>query len=364
MSHRTKDDDSLRVLFCLGVLPDFFGADGETQAALLSGIPAAFEDLGGRFGLTVIGTMDDDELMVGPSHAGRGRRTSSPTPPPQGRHRRLRPRAQHEDRRGPALALHAHRGARRPPAVLRQRLMVALVTGAGQGLGRAIAHALHAAGHEVAVTDVDADRARRSPGSSIPTGRTAAAWALDVRERRAFAEAADAAEERLGPVGVLVNNAALTIARPVFEIDEDEWDEVLAVNLRGVLFGCQVLGPRMRDRGSGRIVNLSSLAGQQGGVVAGAHYAASKAGIIVLTKIVAKELAGAGVTVNAIAPAAIEGPQLAACRPNARTRCAARSRSVASAARTRWPSSSPPGRRRRRATSPARRSTSTAVFMR
>jgi hypothetical protein len=68
-SHRTKDDEGLRVLFCLGVLPEFFSAGGETQAALLSGIPAAFEDLGGRFGLTVLGTMDDDELMVGPSHA-------------------------------------------------------------------------------------------------------------------------------------------------------------------------------------------------------------------------------------------------------------------------------------------------------
>jgi hypothetical protein len=68
-SHRTKDEGGLRVLFCLGVLPEFFSAGGETQAALLSGIPAAFEDLSGRFGLTVLGTMDDDELMVGPSHA-------------------------------------------------------------------------------------------------------------------------------------------------------------------------------------------------------------------------------------------------------------------------------------------------------
>jgi hypothetical protein len=64
-SHRKKDDDGLRVLFCLGVLPEFFSADGDTQAALLSGIPAAFEDLGGRFGVRVLGTMDDDELMVG-----------------------------------------------------------------------------------------------------------------------------------------------------------------------------------------------------------------------------------------------------------------------------------------------------------
>jgi hypothetical protein len=66
-SHRTKETRGLRVLFCLGVMPDFFSAAGETQAALFQGIPAAFEDLGGRFGITVLGTMDDDELMVGPS---------------------------------------------------------------------------------------------------------------------------------------------------------------------------------------------------------------------------------------------------------------------------------------------------------
>ncbi len=188
--------------------------------------------------------------------------------------------------------------------------MAALVTGAGQGLGRAIAHALHSAGHAVAVTDVDGDAAAGVARELDQAGETAAAWTLDVLRRAAFVDVADAAEERLGPVGVLVNNAGLTIARPVLEIEADEWDEVLAVNLRGVLFGCQVLAPRMRERGTGRIVNMSSLAGKHGGVVAGAHYAASKAGIIVLTKILAKELAGDGVTVNAVAPAAIEGPQL------------------------------------------------------
>jgi hypothetical protein len=68
-AHRAKAGNELRVLFCLGVLPDFFGADAETQGALLSGIPAAFSDLAGRFGITVLGTMDDDELMVGPSYS-------------------------------------------------------------------------------------------------------------------------------------------------------------------------------------------------------------------------------------------------------------------------------------------------------
>jgi 3-oxoacyl-[acyl-carrier protein] reductase len=109
-------------------------------------------------------------------------------------------------------------------------------------------------------------------------------------------------------VDVMVNNAARTVARPFWEIEEDEWDDVLAVNLRGVFFGCQLAGERMRERGRGRIINLASLAGQQGGAVAGAHYAASKAGIIVLTKMVAQELAPHGVTVNAIAPAAVRTP--------------------------------------------------------
>jgi 3-oxoacyl-[acyl-carrier protein] reductase len=126
----------------------------------------------------------------------------------------------------------------------------------------------------------------------------------DVRSKDALRRVLDDA----GEVDVMVNNAARTISRPFWEIEQEEWDDVLAVNLRGVFFGCQVAGEQMRARGRGRIINLASLAGQQGGTVAGAHYAASKAGIIVLTKIVAQELAPHGVTVNAIAPAAVRTP--------------------------------------------------------
>ena len=121
--------------------------------------------------------------------------------------------------------------------------------------------------------------------------------------------------ERWGRVDLLVNNAGTTPSTGFFEIEDDEWDDVLGTNLRSVFVGCQLVAPLMRAQRFGRIVNHASLAGQQGGVVAGAHYAASKAGIVVLTKILARELAGDGVTVNAIAPAAIEAPIMSELPP-------------------------------------------------
>lgn len=188
----------------------------------------------------------------------------------------------------------------------------ALVTGAAKGIGLAIAGALHAAGLRVALADLDVTVAEQA---AAQLGDGATAIELDVASRTSFAAGYAAAEERLGPVDVLVNNAALTVPRSFWEIEADEWDRVLAVNLRSVLFGCQIAGERLRERAWGRIVNLSSLAGQQGGLVAGAHYAASKAGILVLTKIVAAELAPHGTTVNAVVPAAIRGPAMDAMDP-------------------------------------------------
>ena len=118
-----------------------------------------------------------------------------------------------------------------------------------------------------------------------------------------------------GQIDVLVNNAARTEFSSFWEIDVDEWDDVLATNLRGTYLGCRVVGAQMRDRGAGRIVNLASVAGQRGASATGVHYAASKAAIVALTRHAATALAGHGVTVNAVAPAAIDGPMVSLVPP-------------------------------------------------
>jgi len=181
----------------------------------------------------------------------------------------------------------------------------AIVTGSTRGLGEAIARGLHARGAEVCITGRNETRA-----NEIAEELGDRAWAapLDVSRRESIAGVVDAAQSRWGRIDILVNNAGMTPPKPFFEITDDEWDDVLATNLRSVFIGCQLVAPLMRAQGFGRIVNHASLAGQQGSLVAGAHYAASKAGIVVLTKVLARELARDGVTVNAIAPAAVEGP--------------------------------------------------------
>jgi 3-oxoacyl-[acyl-carrier protein] reductase len=114
---------------------------------------------------------------------------------------------------------------------------------------------------------------------------------------------------------VVVNNAAITPTTPVMQITPEEFDKVLAINLRGTFLGCQVFGAAMGAAGYGRLINVASLAGQNGGTASGAHYAASKGAILTLTKIFARELAASGVTVNAIAPGPMELPSVRAAVP-------------------------------------------------
>jgi 3-oxoacyl-[acyl-carrier protein] reductase len=195
------------------------------------------------------------------------------------------------------------------------REAVAVVTGSAQGLGEAIAARFVGDGYRVVYADVNDEVNRRTAGAVDASGQRALAMRVDVRELDSVQDCLDAAVSRWGRVDVWVNNAARTEARTFLEIDPAEWDDVLAVNLRGTYFGCRVAGRHMCERGSGRIVNLASLAGQWGRSPTGAHYAASKAGIMAVTKYAATAFAPNGVTVNAIAPTAIEGPAVAAMAP-------------------------------------------------
>ncbi len=185
---------------------------------------------------------------------------------------------------------------------------VALVTGAAHGLGARIAKALRFAGFKVGIGDIDGPAAEALALELDPSGETAMPLTLDVRDASSFESARNRLISCWGSVEVLINNAAVTAAKPVLEITPAEFDAVLAVNVRGTFLGSQTFGREFKSRGYGRIVNLASLAGQNGGTATGAHYAASKGAILTLTKVFARDLAAFGVTVNAIAPGPLDTP--------------------------------------------------------
>ncbi|MFO0458761.1 MAG: SDR family NAD(P)-dependent oxidoreductase [Burkholderiales bacterium] len=186
---------------------------------------------------------------------------------------------------------------------------VAFVTGAARGLGEAIAAAFVEAGACVVLADVD-PAVGATAGRIDPGGTRTLALPLDVRDEAAFSATFDDAVARFGAGDVKVNDAAITAGGSPWTLSLDAWDTVMAVNLRGTFVGCRIAGAHLRARGRGRIVNLSSFAGLHPSRASGLHYAASKAGVLALTRGFAMELAPHGVTVNAVAPSAIEGPQL------------------------------------------------------
>lgn len=176
---------------------------------------------------------------------------------------------------------------------------VAVVTGAAGGMGKVISRRLVQDGRKVLVTDIDADAAA---GVAAELGENAAAMALDVSRREDFEGALAKVRELWGEPTILVNNAAVTKAADLMTLPADEFVDVLGTNTSSAFLGCQVFGQAMADAGFGRIVNMASLAGQNGGTATGGHYAASKGAILTVTKIFARELASKGVTVNAISP--------------------------------------------------------------
>ncbi|CEF40707.1 3-oxoacyl-[acyl-carrier protein] reductase [Acetobacter senegalensis] len=186
---------------------------------------------------------------------------------------------------------------------------VALVTGGGKGLGAAIAGHLVTEGYRVVVGDIDLVAAQ---ATAETLGEAACAVQVDVSSEVSVEGMLDAAEQVFGLPWLLVNNAAVMKAEKVLDIEIETFDTVLAVNLRGTFLGCQRFARRLRAKeAGGRIVNIGSLAGENGGTATGAHYAASKGGVHTLTKVFARDLAPHGITVNAVAPGPLDLPSVA-----------------------------------------------------
>lgn len=182
---------------------------------------------------------------------------------------------------------------------------VALVTGGGRGIGRAIALALASAGAAVAITGRDAERLAAVQAEIAATGRAALALPGDVSDsavvNRAFAEARAA----LGPIDILVNNAGITASVKFAETDDATWERIMRVNANGPFFCCRAAAPDMIARKWGRIINIASYAGLSG-IPFSSAYSASKHALVGLTRSLALELARYNITANAICPGWVE----------------------------------------------------------
>jgi len=184
---------------------------------------------------------------------------------------------------------------------------VALVTGAAQGIGKAIAMLLARNEADVVVSDINLEKAQETANEIQGMGRRSVAIKVNVADLKDVERMVEAIVEQFGRIDILVNNAGITRDRLILRMTEEDWDAVLDVNLKGT-FNCTKAAIRyMSKQKSGKIVSIASVSGEMGNP-GQANYAASKAGVIGFTKTIAREFAGRGINVNAIAPGYIQTP--------------------------------------------------------
>jgi 3-oxoacyl-(acyl-carrier-protein) reductase len=187
----------------------------------------------------------------------------------------------------------------------------ALVTGSGSGIGKAIALLLAAHGADIVVNDISADNGAATVKEIEALGRAAVASGANVASQNEVREMFELAKSKFNKVDILVNNAGITRDGFLLKMEEKDWDLVMDVNLKGVFNCCKFGGAMMVERNYGKIVNIASASAQIGNIGQG-NYAASKGGVISLTKTLAKELARNNINVNGVAPGFIETPMTSA----------------------------------------------------
>ena len=180
---------------------------------------------------------------------------------------------------------------------------VAVITGASRGIGKSIAEVFHSAGASVALISRSPEPLESLAGS---LNDRVVAIPADVAEETQVNTIVSKTLETFGRIDILVNNAGLMSPGPYSQIDSSEWSRVISANLTGAYLCCLACAPHMEKQKSGRIINISSISGQTGGVSGGVHYASSKAGMLGMTKTLSRDLAASNITVNAITPGVID----------------------------------------------------------
>ncbi len=204
---------------------------------------------------------------------------------------------------------------------MRVKDKIAVVTGAGSGMGKAIAKRLAGEGAAIVVADINEAGMNATVSELTAQGARAAGVKVDVSSRDDVQRAMQHIVDQFGRIDILVNNAGVTRHRPFLSLNSEDWDVVLAVDLKGVFFCCQAAAPHMIRQRHGKILNISSISGTgasshaAGGSQAGnSNYAAAKAGVIQLTKTLARELGPHGINVNSVAPGFVLTPLTGATR--------------------------------------------------